>query len=67
MRGTLESAARPAGVELRRAGSWLLWPNRYAKSSNLIARICRRYMQIYKMYIFDPPIIPPGRQRIPPG
>ena len=47
-------------------------PKPYAKSPNLKAIICQRNLQIFKMQNYrlevsflDPPIIPPGGQRIP--
>ena len=64
MRGTLESAARPAGVEPSVDSQM---PNPHAKSPNLKAIICLRHLQISKSEFLDPPIIPPGGQRIPPG
>ena len=60
MRGTLESAARPVGVEQ----SVL---DRTPKSVHRRALICLRHLQISKSEFLAPPIIPPGGQRIPPG
>ena len=49
----------------RRGGAERAGPT--ARSVNLKALICLRHLQISKSEFLDPPIIPPGGQRIPPG
>ena len=61
-----QSAARPGGAEpgvLDRTPK----AEAKAKSPNLKAIICLRYLQSSKSEFLAPPIIPPGGQRIPPG
>ena len=60
-----QSAARPGGAE---PGVLDRQPKAEAKakSPNLKAIICLRYLQSSKSEFLAPPIIPPGGQRIPP-